>query len=168
MDDALFAVLRSWLLAVLPELTAVVRSQDGEADEPQPAAPYAALRLRTDVPEARPYKFTSAEPDTAEPGKTRQYLSQRHQSTLVVDLYGKGAMAMGDALILSLSRGPRKILRDADLALRHLGGLGDTTGLDSTRWSPSAQIEFALHRVVQAVEATPWIETVSVEIDAGG
>lgn len=168
MNAALFSDLDEWIRAVLPSLTAVIRSNPKQADAPRPDFPYAAIQMRTDLAQGSTAHVHTSDEEGEAATKVKQYHSWPRRGTIVIDLFGDGSSDMIASLQLSVNW-PRvqQILRASKIAIRYAGGLGDTTELRSTAYEPSAQAEFFVDRTQAAIEEIDAIETAEVTVITG-
>jgi hypothetical protein len=166
VTDALFAALNDWIATALPTVKSVVKARQKRGDAPAGERPCVVLRISTDVGiGGTTHKRTSNTPGTVDPNQFQQAHTMPRQKTLVVDIYGDGALALAGDLEISVNF-PDVIQQflAAGISVTHAGGLGDTTGLRPTGYEPSAQVEFYVAQNQQATVEVPAIETVNQTI----
>lgn len=167
MTDALFASLKEWIETALPTVKTVAKARQKRGDAPAGERPCVVLRLSTDVGTGgTTHKKTTDTPGTVDPDQFQQVHTMPRRKTLVVDIYGEGALQLSEDLEISVNF--HNVLEQflaAGISVTHAGGLGDMTAFKSTGYEPSAQVEFFVMQNQQATVEVPVIETVNQNID---
>lgn len=169
--DPILIACREWIeLALGTTVSKVIYQRKSGSEAPQPARPYAAIRLMSDEQMSGiPYEVTTEVADAVETEKVVQERTEKRVGTLKVDVFGEDAISILRALRPSVRHENVRALllaaedgsgNNLDLVVAARGPILETTELRGNSWDPSAQAEYRISWVDRDVSAVPYITTV--------